>query len=135
VKEYHKSIKQNASIGSSPARSAKAQSDHLFASIFAFVKLEKIKLEKNLNHFAIKAKLYTAAIKVAFSELNALKENLTGCMTNCTILLKLYLCADNKPHTFHHGQSINQSLNVIGHISRIGFMAGQSKYHQRWLSI
>lgn len=76
VEEYHKSIKQNASIGSSPARSVKAQSNHLFASIFAFVKLEKIKLSKNLNHFAIKAKLYMAAVKVAFFELNALKENL-----------------------------------------------------------
>ena len=77
VEEYHKSIKQNASIGSSPARSVKAQSNHLFASIFAFVKLEKIKLSKNLNHFAIKAKLYMAAVKIAFSELKELKENLT----------------------------------------------------------
>ncbi len=78
VEEYHKSIKQNASIGSSPARSIKAQGNHLFASIFAFVKLEKIKLSKNLNHFAIKAKLYMAAVKVAFSELNDLKENLSA---------------------------------------------------------
>ncbi len=77
VEEYHKSIKQNASIGSSPARSVKAQSNHLFASIFTFVKLEKIKLSKNLNHFAIKAKLYMAAIKIAFEELNLLKANLT----------------------------------------------------------
>jgi len=77
VEEYHKSIKQNASIGSSPARSVKAQSNHLFASIFAFVKLEKIKLSKYLNHFAIKAKLYMAAVKIAFSELKELKENLT----------------------------------------------------------
>jgi hypothetical protein len=78
VEEYHKSIKQNASIGSSPARSIKAQSNHLFTSIFAFVKLEKIKLSKNLNHFVIKAKLYMAAVKVAFLELKALKENLTA---------------------------------------------------------
>ena len=77
VEEYHKSIKQNASIGSSPARSVKAQCNHLFASIFAFVKLEKIKLSKNLNHFAIKTKLYMAAIKIAFAELKLIKENLT----------------------------------------------------------
>jgi hypothetical protein len=78
VEECHKSIKQNAPIGSSPARSVKAQSNHLFASIFAFVKLEKSKLSKNLNHFAIKAKLYMAAVKVACFELKALKENLTA---------------------------------------------------------
>ena len=78
MEEYHKSIKQNASIGSSPARSVKAQCNHLFASIFAFVKLGKIKLSKNMNHFAIKAKLYMAAIKFAFDELKLLKENLTA---------------------------------------------------------
>jgi hypothetical protein len=37
--------------------------NHWFASIFAFIKLEKIKLSKNLNHFAVKAKLYLAAVK------------------------------------------------------------------------
>jgi hypothetical protein len=78
VEEYHKSIKQNASVASSPARSVIAQSNHLFASIFAFIKLEKIKLSKNLNHFAIKAKIYIAALKIAMGELNAIKENLTS---------------------------------------------------------
>jgi hypothetical protein len=78
VEEYNKSIRQNASIGSYPARSVKAQSNHLFASVFAFIKLEKIKLSKNLNHFDIKAKLYMAVVKVAFSEPNTLKYNLNA---------------------------------------------------------
>jgi hypothetical protein len=76
VEEYHKSIKQNASIGNSPARSVKVQCNHLFASVFAFVKLERIRLAKNLNHFAIKPKLYMAALRVAWPELNSFKENL-----------------------------------------------------------
>jgi hypothetical protein len=58
-------IKQNASIASFPARSVKGQSNHLFASIFAFIKLEKIKLSKNLIHFAIKTKIYMTALKAA----------------------------------------------------------------------
>ncbi len=32
-----------------------------------------------------------------------LDESKLGCMTNCNIFLNLYLCADNKPNTFHHG--------------------------------
>jgi hypothetical protein len=76
VEEYHKSIKQNASVASSPARSVRGQSNHLFAAIFAFIKLEKIKLAKNMNHFAIKTKIYMTAIRAAMGELNAIKLNM-----------------------------------------------------------
>lgn len=78
VEEYHKSIKQNASIAKSPARSPKAQSNHLFASIFAFVKLERLKLAQTLNHFAIKAKIYMASLRAAFIELNNIKQQIAG---------------------------------------------------------
>jgi hypothetical protein len=44
VEEYHKSLKQNASIGSSPAHTERTQSNHIFASILAYVKLEMLKL-------------------------------------------------------------------------------------------
>lgn len=76
VEEYHKSIKQNASVASSPARSVRGQSNHLFAAFFAFIKLEKIKLSKNLNHFAIKTKIYMTALSATMSELKALKLNM-----------------------------------------------------------
>jgi hypothetical protein len=45
----------------------------LFASILAYVKLEKLKFVHQLNHFAMKSKIYLAANKAAFKELNALK--------------------------------------------------------------
>jgi len=73
VEEYHKSLKQNAAIAKSPTRIVKTQSNHLFASILAYVKLEKLKFSQHLNHFAIKSKIYLAASKAAFNELNALK--------------------------------------------------------------
>jgi hypothetical protein len=73
VEEYHKSIKQNASIAQSPARKAKTQSNHLFASIFAYVKLEQLRFAHALNHFALKTKIYQAALKAAFKELAALR--------------------------------------------------------------
>ena len=73
VEEYHKSLKQNASATKSPARKIKTQSNHLFASIMAYVKLEKLKFAHKMNHFAMKAKLYLAAIKATFKELGELK--------------------------------------------------------------
>jgi hypothetical protein len=65
VREYHKSLKQNTSIGNSPAYTERTQSNHLFAAIFAYVKLEMLKLSTKLNHFAMKAKIYMASMKTA----------------------------------------------------------------------
>ena len=65
VEEYHKSLKQNASIGSSPAHTERTQSNHIFASILAYVKLEKLKLATGVNHFALKTKIYMASMKTA----------------------------------------------------------------------
>ena len=76
VEEYHKSLKQNAAIAKSPTRTVRTQSNHLFASILAYVKMEKLKFVQQLNHFAIKSKIYLAATKAAFKELDALKANL-----------------------------------------------------------
>jgi hypothetical protein len=73
VEEYHKSVKQNTAIAKSPARTVLTQSNHIFASIYAYVKLEKLKFAHALNHFALKAKLYQAALKAAFKELALLK--------------------------------------------------------------
>ena len=40
VEEYHKSIKQNASLAKSPTKVARSQRNHIFASIIAYCKLE-----------------------------------------------------------------------------------------------
>ena len=69
VEEYHKSLKQNASIGSSPAHTERTQSNHIFAAIYAYVKLEKQKLKTGINHFATKAKIYLASMKTAMISL------------------------------------------------------------------
>jgi hypothetical protein len=41
VEEYHKSLKSNASLAKSPTKTIRTQSNHCFASIYAFVKLER----------------------------------------------------------------------------------------------
>ena len=73
VEEYHKSIKQNTGAEKSPTRTERTQQNHLFASMLAYVKLEKLKSKNKMNHFALKSKLYLAAIKAAFKELYVLK--------------------------------------------------------------
>lgn len=75
VEEYHKSLKSNASFAKSPTILPHTQSNHFFASIVAFVKLEIYRTSTQLNHFAIKGKLYQAALSSAFRQLLALKGN------------------------------------------------------------
>ena len=73
VEEYHKSLKQNASLAKSPTRTVTTQTSHLFASLLAYVKLERLKFVRQMNHFALKAKIYYAALKHAWIELENLK--------------------------------------------------------------
>ncbi|MCP4667752.1 MAG: transposase [Deltaproteobacteria bacterium] len=69
VEEFHKSIKSNAALAKSPTRVETTQKNHFFASVFAFVKLERLKKANKLNHFALKSKLYIVALKTAYAEL------------------------------------------------------------------
>ena len=78
VEEYHKSIKQNAALAKSPTRTVRTQTNHIFASIIAYVKLEKLKLKTHLNHFAMRYKLILKANQMAFQELQIMKNKLTA---------------------------------------------------------
>ncbi|KAA6344532.1 hypothetical protein EZS27_007847 [termite gut metagenome] len=78
VEEYHKSLKQNASLAKSPTRTVRTQSNHLFASLLAYIKLESLKFSQSLNHFALKAKIYLAANKAAWRELDNMKNYKTA---------------------------------------------------------
>jgi IS4 transposase len=73
VEEYHKSLKQNASPAKSPTRTVITQTNHLLASLLAYIKLEKLKCVHKLNHFALKSKIYFRALKYAWKELKAIK--------------------------------------------------------------
>ena len=76
IEVYHKSLKQNASLEKSPTRTETTQRNHLFASLCAYVKLERLKLTTKLSHFTLKTKLYRAALQSAYAELVKLKEQL-----------------------------------------------------------
>jgi len=75
VEEYHKSLKQNASIGKSPAQTVRTQGNHIFASIFGYTKLEILKQKTKLNHFALKSLIYFASMKTAMVAFRDLCEN------------------------------------------------------------
>ena len=73
VEEYHKSLKQNASLAKSPTRTVTTQTNHLFASLLAYIKLERLKFVHKLNHFALKGKIYFHALKHAWKQLDIIK--------------------------------------------------------------
>lgn len=68
LKFFHKSIKQNTSLEKSPARRKESQSNHMFASILAYIKLEKLKVLNSINHFAMKAKIYINSVKAGLTD-------------------------------------------------------------------
>lgn len=73
VEPYHKSLKQNASLERSPTQTVTTQTNHFFAALCGYIKLELLKQQTKLNHFALRAKLYTRALRVAFDALAELQ--------------------------------------------------------------
>lgn len=76
VENFHKSLKQNAALEKSPTKYEVTQSNHIFAAMIAYAKLEILKVKQNANHFQIKNRLYIHALKAAFKELQTLKDEI-----------------------------------------------------------
>lgn len=72
VEPYHKSLKQNASLEKSPTQTVATQTNHFFAALCGYIKLELLKGDTKLNHFALKSKLYLHAIHAAYAKLREL---------------------------------------------------------------
>jgi hypothetical protein len=75
VEEYHRSLKQNASLSKSPTRTETTQTNHFVAALWSFVKIELLKVQTNKNHYQLKAQLYFSALQQAFQELRQLQSN------------------------------------------------------------
>lgn len=73
VEEYHRSLKQNASLSKSPTRTRTTQTNHFVAALCAFTKLELLKVRTNKNHYALKSHLYISALQQAFESLRQLE--------------------------------------------------------------
>jgi hypothetical protein len=72
VEEFHRSLKQNAALAKSPTRTSTTQTNHFFAALCTFIKLERLRTEQCLNHYALKHKIYLTALFAAFKALEAL---------------------------------------------------------------
>ncbi len=72
VECYHKSLKQNVSLAKSPTQTETTQTNHFFAALCGFIKLEMLKVDSKMNHFALKSKLYIKALHSAFDTLREL---------------------------------------------------------------
>lgn len=74
VEEYHKSLKQNVSLERSPTQTETTQTNHFFAALCGYIKLERLKIKTKNNHFALKSKLYLKALLSAFQALRQLNQ-------------------------------------------------------------
>jgi hypothetical protein len=72
VETYHKSLKQNVSLAKSPTQTKTTQTNHFFAALCGYIKLEMLKVETKTNHFALKTKLYINALQSASKTLREL---------------------------------------------------------------
>lgn len=73
IEPYHKSLKQNASLEKSPTQTVITQTNHFFAALCGYIKLELLKSSTKTNHFALKSKLYFSAIQSAYHRLTLLQ--------------------------------------------------------------
>ena len=73
IEEYHKSIKSNGGLEKSPTKTVRTQSNHIFACICAYARLESLCLKRRLNHFALKYKLVVKANLISWKELQSMK--------------------------------------------------------------
>ncbi len=69
VEEYHKSLKQNASMGKSPTKTPPTQANHFMAAVLAYTKLEVLKIQCGISHFRLKAQLYAVGLKAMYQQL------------------------------------------------------------------
>ena len=73
AEEFHKSLKSNTGLAKSPTRTPTTQNNHVFMAIVAVFKLECLKIKTKANHFALRAKLFIKANRIAYDELQRLR--------------------------------------------------------------
>ncbi len=83
IERYHQSLKTNTSLAKSPTKTPITQSNHLFASLCAYIRLEQITLYTKKNHFALKQKIYVAGLKAAMTQLQKLAAQTLLPTANC----------------------------------------------------
>ena len=73
VETFHKTLKGNAALAKSPGKTVRTQSNHCFMAIYSACRLEWLSMTHQLNHFALRTRIYLKAVRQAFDELQLLK--------------------------------------------------------------
>ena len=73
VETYHKTLKGNAALAKPPGKTVRTQSNHCFMAICSACRLEWTSMTHQMNHFALRTRIYLKAIRHAFDELQLLK--------------------------------------------------------------
>ena len=73
IETFHKTLKSHAALAQSPTKRERTQSNHCFMALYAACRLESLRIKHQLNHFALRSRLYLKAIRYAFDELQLLK--------------------------------------------------------------
>lgn len=73
VEVFHKSLKQNVGLGKSPTKNEITQSNHIFAAMIGWTKLEMLAVMTQTNHFALKNRIYLKSLAGAWTQVQDLK--------------------------------------------------------------
>ena len=73
VEVFHKGLKQDVGLEQSPTKHEVTQSNHVFAAMIAWTKMELLSIKEQSSHAALKAKLYVKALKAAYEEMQVLR--------------------------------------------------------------
>lgn len=73
VEVFHKSLKQNVGLEKSPTKNEITQSNHVFAAMIGWIKLEMLSVMTQTNHFALKNQIYVKALTSAWDQVQELK--------------------------------------------------------------
>lgn len=101
VEPYHKSLTQHASLERSPTQTVPTQTKHFFGTLCSYIKLELLKRQTKLNHFAMRAKLYTRALRIAVDALAELKPSRLAAKVSYLIWLEKSGNFRFKPYCFN----------------------------------
>lgn len=77
IEEFHKSLKQNASLAKCSASRPEIQVKHVLCSLYGYVKLEWMKIARGGNHFALRSGMYLAALRASLAELQVIRAQIS----------------------------------------------------------
>ena len=71
VETFHKTLKGNAALAKSPAKTVRTQSNHCFMAIYSACRLEWISATHQMNHFALRTRIFSRLFAMPLTNSNS----------------------------------------------------------------